>query len=108
MWKSMETSILSILIGTALVIPQHSKMSHDRLLKSLLVETNGKLPKRVYARKSNMILVSTMGLCRASMIIPFNEQGMSVEGERIRIASEERFTSISHSFDGSTLEETSP
>jgi hypothetical protein len=30
-----------------------------------------------------MILVPTMGLCRASMFIPLNEQGMAVEGERI-------------------------
>ena len=48
-----------------------------------------------------------MGLCRASMIVPLNEQGMAVEGERIQIASEERFTSINHSFDGSTLGGTS-
>jgi hypothetical protein len=31
---------------------------------------------------------------------------MVVEGERIWIASEESFTSINHSFDGSTLGET--
>jgi hypothetical protein len=30
-----------------------------------------------------MILVPTMGLCRASMFVPLNEQGMVVEGERI-------------------------
>jgi hypothetical protein len=30
-----------------------------------------------------MILVSTMGLCRTSMFVPFNEQGMVMEGERI-------------------------
>jgi hypothetical protein len=41
-----------------------------------------------------------MGLCRASMFVPLNEQGMVMECERIRIASEERFTSIIHSFDG--------
>ena len=52
-----------------------------------------------------MILVPTMGLCRASMTIPLNEQGMVVKGERIRIASEERFTSINYSFNGSTLGE---
>ena len=39
----------------------------------------------------------------AFMVVPINEQGMVVEGERIRIALEERFTSISHSFNGSTL-----
>ena len=54
-----------------------------------------------------MILVSTLGLCRASMEFPRNEQDIVVEGERIRIASEERFTSINHSFDGSLLEEIS-
>ena len=107
MWKSMETSILSILIGTALAIPQHLKMSPDGLLKILLVETRGKLPKRVFGMNSNMILVSTVGLCRASMTVPLDEQGMVVEGERIRIASEECFTSINHSFDGSTLGEAS-
>ena len=41
------------------------------------------------------------------MFVPLNEQGMVVEGETIWIASEERFTSINHSFDGSTLGETS-
>ena len=41
------------------------------------------------------------------MIVPLYEQGMVVEGERIQIASEERFTSINHSFDGSTLGEAS-
>ena len=54
-----------------------------------------------------MILVSTVGLCRVSMIVPLNEQGMAMEGERPQIASEERFTSVSHSFDGLALEETS-
>jgi hypothetical protein len=47
-----------------------------------------------------MILVSIVGLCRASMFVPLNEQGMVMEGERIQIASKERFTSIIHSFDG--------
>jgi hypothetical protein len=37
------------------------------------------------------------------MIVPFIEQGMVMEGERIRIALEERFTSINHSFGGSFL-----
>jgi hypothetical protein len=41
------------------------------------------------------------------MIVPLNEQGMVMEGERIQIASEEHFTSINHSFDGSTLRKTS-
>jgi hypothetical protein len=47
-----------------------------------------------------MILVSTVGLCRASITIPLNEQGMVVEGERIQIALKEHFTSITHSFGG--------
>jgi hypothetical protein len=58
------------------------------------------LPKRLFARNSDIILVLIMGLCRASMFVPLNEQGMVMECERIRIASEERFTSIIHSFDG--------
>ena len=53
MWKSRTTSILSISTGTALAILQHSKMSHDGLLKSLLVETGSILPKRVSARYSS-------------------------------------------------------
>ena len=77
-------------------------MSPDGLLKSLLVETSDILPKRVSARNSDMILVLTVGLCRASTSAPLNEQGMTMEGERIGIALEERFTSINHSFDGST------
>ena len=53
------------------------------------------------------MLVLTVGLYRASMTVPVNEQGMAVEGERIRIALEERLTFINHCFDGSTLGETS-
>jgi hypothetical protein len=94
-------------ICTALAIPQHSKNSPKGLLKSLLVETSGMLPKRCFTRNYDMILVPTMGLCRASKFVPLNEQGMVVEGERIWIVSEERFTFINHSFDGSTLGETS-
>ena len=82
-------------------------MSPDGLLKSLLVDTSGILPKRASARNSYMILVSTVGLCKASMFVPLNEQGMVVEGERIQIALEERFTSINHYFDGSILGKTS-
>ena len=48
-----------------------------------------------------------MGLYMVSMLVPLNEQGMVVEGERIRIALEECFTSNNHSFDGSILGETS-
>jgi hypothetical protein len=40
-----ETSVLLIFIGTALVIPQHSKNSPNGLLKSLLVGTSGLLHK---------------------------------------------------------------
>ena len=71
------------MIGTALLIPQHSKNSPKGLLKSLLVETSGILPKRAFARNSNMMLVSIVGLCRASITLPLNEQGLVVEGERI-------------------------
>ena len=53
------------------------------LLKNLLVRTSGMLPKRFFARNSDMILVLTMELCRASMFVPLNEQGMVVEGKRI-------------------------
>ena len=56
---------------------------------------------------SDMILVPTVGLCRAPMKVSLNEQDMVVEGERIRIALEKRFTSINHSFDGSILGEAS-
>ena len=103
MWKSMKTSILSIMTGMALAIPQHSKISSEGLLKTLLVETSGILPRRISTKNLDMILVSTVGLCRASITVPLNEQGMVVEDERIQIASEERFTSINHSFDGFTL-----
>ena len=54
-----------------------------------------------------MILVPTMGLYRASTFVPLNEQGTVVEGEGIRIALEEHFTSNNLSFDGSILGETS-
>jgi len=46
-------------------------------------------------------------LYRASTTVSLNEQGMSVEGERIQIASEEHFTSNNHSFGGSILGEAS-
>ena len=68
-------------------------MSPVGLLKSLFVRTSGMLPKRFFARNSDMVLVPTVGLCRASMFVPLNEQGMVVEGERVQIGSEERFTS---------------
>ena len=99
----MKTLILSIMTSTALAIPQHSKMSPDGLLKSLLVRASGMLPKRFFTRNSDMILVSTVGLCRDSITVPLNEQGMVVEGERIQIALDEHFTFINHSFDGSAL-----
>ena len=85
------------MIGTTLAIPQHEKISPEGLLKSLFVRTSGMLPKRVSTRNSDMILVLTVGLCRASTSVPLNEQGMAVEGERIQIASEDYFTSINHS-----------
>ena len=83
MWKSKGTSVLFIWIGTTLVIRQHSKMSPEGLLKSLLVETSGILPKRDSAVNFDMILVSIVGLCRASIIVPLNKQGMAMKGERI-------------------------
>ena len=101
--KSRWTSVSSISIGMSLTIPLHSKMSPEGLLKSLLVRISVMLSKRFFAKNSNMMLVLTVGLCRASMFVPLNEQCMVMEGERIRIVSEECFTSISHSFDGSAL-----
>ena len=83
MWKSMKTTISLIVTGMALAIPQHSKNSPNGLLKSLLVRTSDMLSKRFFARNSDTILVSTVGLYRASMFVPLNEQGMVVEGERI-------------------------
>jgi hypothetical protein len=41
------------------------------------------------------------------MFVPLNKQGMVMEGDGIRTASKECFTSINHSFDGSNLGETS-
>jgi hypothetical protein len=58
-------------------------MSPNGPLKCLLVGTSGMSPKRFFARNSDMILVLTVGLCRASMFVPLNEQDMAVEGERI-------------------------
>jgi hypothetical protein len=40
------------------------------------------LPKRFFARNSDIMLVPTMGLCRASKFVPLNKQGMVVEDER--------------------------
>jgi hypothetical protein len=79
----MKTLILSMMIGTALAIAQHSKNSPKGLLKSFSVGTIGMLPKRFFARNSDMILVPTVGLCMTSMFVPLNEQGMVMEGERI-------------------------
>ena len=45
--------------------------------------TSGMLPKRFFTRNSDMILVPTVGLYRASMFVPLNEQGMVMEGETI-------------------------
>jgi hypothetical protein len=36
-----------------------------------------------FAMNSDMILVPTVGLCRASIFVALNEHGMAVEGERI-------------------------
>ena len=83
LWKSMKTSISLIVTIMVLAFPQHSKNSPKGLLKSLLVETSDMLYKRFFARNSDMILVSTVGLCRASMFALLNEQGIVVEDERI-------------------------
>jgi hypothetical protein len=74
-------------------------MSPDGLLKSLLVKTSDMSPKiffarnlvrtsdmspkRFFARNYDMMLVSTVGLYKASMFVPLNKQGMVVEGEGI-------------------------
>ena len=63
--------------------PTTLENSPKGLLKSLLVGASGMLPKRFFARNSDVILVLTVGLCRASMFVPLNEQGMVMEGERI-------------------------
>jgi hypothetical protein len=47
----------------ALAISQHSKKSPKGLLKSLLVGTSNILPKRVFTRNFDMILVLSVGLC---------------------------------------------
>ena len=83
MWKFRCTLASIISIGTSLAISQQSKNSPKLLFKSLLVDTSGKFPKRFFARNFDMILVPTVGLCRVSMFVSLNEQGMVVEGERI-------------------------
>jgi hypothetical protein len=52
---------------------QHSKKSPDELLKSFVAGTSDMLPKKNFARNSNIILVLTVGLCRASTLVPLNE-----------------------------------
>ena len=52
-------------------------------------------------------MVVRLWIILCALIYTNNKQGMAVEGERIWIASEECFTSINHSFDGSALGETS-
>jgi hypothetical protein len=54
--------------------PTTFKDEADRLLKSLLVETSGMLPKRFFARNSDMIFISTMGLYMTSMIAPLTNK----------------------------------
>ena len=76
-------------------------------MKSLLVGARSMSTKRVAARNLDMILASIVRSRRASMIVPFIEQCMVMEGERIRISLEECFTSIDHSFGGSFLGERS-
>ena len=69
-------------IGTALAIPQHSNISPDGLLMSLLVGTSGIRPEMGSAR-IDMVLVPTTTLCRASIGAPFYTKDMVMEGERI-------------------------
>ena len=55
-------------------------------MKSLLVGARSMSTKRVAARNLDMILASIVRSRRASLIVPFIEQCMVMEGERIRIA----------------------
>jgi hypothetical protein len=61
MWISKRTSVFSMMIGMAVAIPRHSKISLEGLVKSLSVMARGMLPKRVFARNSDMMLASTVG-----------------------------------------------
>ena len=61
MSKSKQTSILSILTGTARAIPRHSKNSPEGLWKSLSVGSRGMLPTKVSARNSDMMHASAVG-----------------------------------------------
>ena len=75
--KSRWTSVSSISIGMSLTIPLHSKMSLEELLKSLLVGISGMLPKRFFAKNSDMMLVPTVGLCRALCFFPLMNKAWS-------------------------------
>jgi hypothetical protein len=98
MWNSRLILILSIVSGTALATPQHSRMCPDgQLLRSLSDGPSVTLPERVYAKCHGMILTSMMGLRWASMIFPFIEQRMIIDGELIQISSEKRTTPSAHS-----------
>ena len=100
MWKSRLTSILSIVIGTALPIPQHSRMcAKGQLSKSLPDGFRETLSKRVCAKCYGMILPSILGISWASTAIPLIEHGMVMEGESIQTASEKSIVP----FDDSSL-----
>ena len=59
MWKSIKTSISLSMTGTALAIPQHSKISPEGLLKILSVGTSIKSEFLVKNLLGNMPLVPT-------------------------------------------------
>jgi hypothetical protein len=61
-----------MMIGTAIAIPRHSKISPEGDVKSLSVGARGMSPKKVSATNSNKIL---------ALIVPFIEQDMVMEGE---------------------------
>ena len=99
MWKSKLTSILSIMSGTALATPRHSRMCPEgQLFESMSDGLSVTLPRRLYAKCHGNTLTSIMGLMWASTVVPLIEQGVIVEGELIQITSEMRFSPSDHSF----------
>ena len=92
------TSILSILIGTALATPRHSRMCPSgQLFKSLPDGFSETLPKRECAKCHDRILPSMLGISWASMVIPLMEHGMIVEGDSIQTALEKSTILFDHS-----------
>ena len=98
MWKSKLTSILSIVSGTTLVTPQHSRMCPEgQLFKSVSDGLSVTLPRSVYAKCYGKTLTSIMGLMWASTVVPLIEQGVIMEGELIQFSSEKHFSPSDHS-----------